>query len=105
MIEPTESESKIELDRFCDAMISIKGEIDDIISGKFDPQNNPLKNAPHTAEYITSDKWDHPYSRRTSCFPGEWQNEHKYWPAVSRVNNALGDRNLVCTCPPIDNYK
>jgi len=105
MIEPTESESKIELDRFCNAMISIKKEIDDVINGKINPNDNPLKNAPHTAQYAISDNWSHPYSRYSSCFPGEWQHEYKYWPTVGRVNNAYGDRNLVCTCPPIDEYK
>jgi len=105
MIEPTESESKIELDRFCNAMISIKKEIDDVINGKINPNDNPLKNAPHTAQYTISDNWSHPYSRHSSCFPGEWQHEYKYWPTVGRVNNAYGDRNLVCTCPPLDEYK
>jgi len=105
MIEPTESESKSELDRFCDAMISIKNEIDDVISGKLDPNDNPLVNAPHTAEHALSDDWDHPYSRTKACFPMPWQKDHKYWPSVGRVDNAHGDRNLICTCPNIDEYR
>ena len=105
MIEPTESESKIELDRFCEAMISIKKEINNIIEGKLDKHNNPLKNAPHTAIYALSEEWEHPYSRNSSCYPGAWQKEYKYWPPVGRVDNAYGDRNLVCTCPPMDSYK
>ena len=105
MIEPTESESKSELDRFCDAMISIKNEIDDVISGKLDPNDNPLVNAPHTAEHALSDDWDHPYSRTKACFPMPWQKNHKYWPSVGRVDNAHGDRNLICTCPNIDEYR
>jgi len=104
MIEPTESESKAELDRFCKAMISIKKEIDNVLAGKLDPLDNPLKNAPHTAEHTLSDKWKHGYSRYHACFPGAWQTEYKYWPSVGRVDNAFGDRNLVCTCPPISEY-
>ena len=104
MIEPTESESKTELDRFCKAMISIKKEIDNVLSGKLDPLDNPLKNAPHTAEYTLSDEWKHGYSRHHACFPGAWQTEYKYWPSVGRVDNTFGDRNLVCTCPPISEY-
>ena len=105
MIEPTESESKEELDRFCSAMISIKAEIDKIISGEFDPTDNPLKNAPHTIKNVISDSWDHKYSREIAAFPAKWLNEHKYWPCVGRVDNAYGDRNLVCTCPPLSDYK
>ena len=104
MIEPTESESKAELDRFCKAMISIKKEIDNVLAGKLDPLDNPLKNAPHTAEHTLSDEWEHGYSRYHACFPGAWQTEYKYWPSVGRVDNAFGDRNLVCTCPPISEY-
>ena len=104
MIEPTESESKDELDRFCQAMISIKNEINDIVNGNIDKENNPLKNAPHTANYSLSQNWDHPYSRKDACFPGKWQHEYKYWPSVSRIDNAFGDRNLVCSCPPIEEY-
>jgi glycine dehydrogenase len=105
MIEPTESESKSELDRFCDAMILIKDEIDQVVSGKFDKMDNPLKNAPHTSMHSLSDDWDHKYSRHQACFPGEWQKEHKYWPSIGRIDNAFGDRNLVCTCPPIEDYE
>ncbi len=105
MIEPTESESLLELDRFCQAMISIKKEINDIGNGKYDPNDNPLKNAPHTAEYAVSNKWNHRYSRHLSCFPAKWQSKYKYWPSVGRIDNAYGDRNLVCSCPPIDDYK
>ncbi|SVE51055.1 uncharacterized protein METZ01_LOCUS503909, partial [marine metagenome] len=104
MIEPTESESKTELDRFCKAMISIKNEIDDVLAGNLDPLDNPLKNAPHTVEHSLSDDWKHEYSRYHACFPGAWQTEYKYWPSVGRVDNAFGDRNLVCTCPPVDEY-
>ncbi len=105
MIEPTESESKPELDRFIQAMISIKKEIDDVVSGKYDPIDNPLKNAPHTAEHALSDNWSHPYSRHGSSFPMDWQSEYKYWPSVGRIDNAYGDRNLVCTCPSTDDYR
>jgi len=104
MIEPTESESKTELDRFCKAMISIKNEIDAVLAGNLDPLNNPLKNAPHTVEHILSDDWKHEYSRYHACFPGAWQTEYKYWPPIGRVDNAFGDRNLVCTCPPVSEY-
>ena len=85
-------------------MISIKKEIDDVLAGKLDPLDNPLKNAPHTVEHILSDDWKHGYSRYHACFPGAWQTEYKYWPSVGRVDNAFGDRNLVCTCPPISEY-
>ena len=105
MIEPTESESKKELDRFCDAMISIKKEIDKVISGEYDPIDNPLKNSPHTVEHVTSDNWTHNYSRKIAAFPAKWLFDYKYWPSVGRVDNTYGDRNLVCTCPPISYYK
>tara|TARA_A100001011_G_scaffold73597_1_gene75520 strand:- start:3919 stop:6741 length:2823 start_codon:yes stop_codon:yes gene_type:complete len=105
MIEPTESESKPELDRFIQAMISIKKEIDNVVSGEYDPIDNPLKNAPHTAEHALSDNWSHPYSRHGSSFPMDWQSEYKYWPSVGRIDNAYGDRNLVCTCPSTDDYR
>ena len=104
MIEPTESESKKELDRFCDAMVSIKKEIDDVVNGKFDPEDNPLKNAPHTALSIMNDNWNHKYSREIAAYPAAWLKDYKYWPSVGRVDNAFGDRNLICTCPPIDDY-
>ncbi len=103
MIEPTESETKAELDRFCDAMIAIRGEISDIESGKIDAENNPLKNAPHTMEDLVKD-WDRPYSREQGCFPPGAFRVDKYWPPVNRVDNVWGDRNLACTCPPMDEY-
>jgi len=100
MVEPTESESKYELDRFCDAMIAIHSEIRAIESGVMDKADNPLKNAPHTAQMIAADKWDHPYSRQQAAFPAPWTRADKFWPAVGRVDNVYGDRNVVCTCPP-----
>ncbi|MEO7299790.1 MAG: aminomethyl-transferring glycine dehydrogenase [Verrucomicrobiota bacterium] len=104
MIEPTESESKEELDRFCEAMISIHAEILEIESGKGDKQNNVIKNAPHTAEAVVSDKWDRPYSREQAAFPTKWTRENKFWPAVGRVDNVYGDRNLICSCVGMDSY-
>jgi glycine dehydrogenase len=102
MVEPTESEPKHELDRFCDALISIHAEIDAIANGKADRENNVLKNAPHTARQIASDKWNRPYSREQAAFPAPWTREHKFWPAVARIDNVYGDRNLFCSCPPLD---
>jgi glycine dehydrogenase len=102
MIEPTESEPKHELDRFCDAMISIHAEIEAIANEKADRQNNLLKNAPHTAQQIASDKWDRPYSREQAAFPAPWTRDFKFWPAVARIDNVYGDRNLFCSCPPIE---
>jgi glycine dehydrogenase len=104
MIEPTESESKEELDRFCDAMISIHREIEAIVSGEADRQNNALKNAPHTAQQVTADNWDRPYSREQAAYPAPWTREHKFWPAVARIDNVYGDRNLMCSCPPIEEF-
>ena len=104
MIEPTESESKAELDRFCDAMIRIREEIRVLEQGKMDRQNNPLKNAPHTADDLTADTWDRPYGREQAVFPAPWVRERKFWPYVARVDNPWGDRNLVCTCPPMEDY-
>jgi glycine dehydrogenase len=98
MIEPTESESMEELDRLCDALIAIHGEIQAIESGQADPRNNLLKNAPHTAESVISDHWDRPYTREQAAFPAPWTRQHKFWPAVARVDGVYGDRNLVCTC-------
>jgi glycine dehydrogenase len=98
MIEPTESESLEELDRFCDALIAIHAEIQAVESGQSDPQNNLLKNAPHTAQAVISDKWDRPYTREQAAFPAPWTRDHKFWPAVGRVDNVHGDRNLVCAC-------
>jgi glycine dehydrogenase len=104
MIEPTESETKEELDRFCDALISIRAEIREIEIGLADRQDNVLKNAPHTADSLTVDEWNHAYSRQKAAFPAPWTREFKFWPFVARVNNAYGDRNLVCACPPIETY-
>jgi glycine dehydrogenase len=104
MIEPTESEDKAELDRFCDAMIGIYDEIKDIEAGKFDKANNPLKNAPHTQAVVCADTWDLPYSRKEAAFPLYYVTLNKFWPSVARINNTYGDRNLVCTCEPIESY-
>ena len=98
MIEPTESESLEELDRLCDALIAIHAEIQAIETGRADPQNNLLKNAPHTAEAVISGEWNRPYAREQAAFPAPWTREHKFWPAVARVDNVYGDRNLVCAC-------
>ncbi len=103
MVEPTESEPKDELDRFCEAMLSIRAEAQDIIDGKIDAENNPLKNAPHTVRDLVGD-WDRPYTREQACFPPGSMGVDKYWSPVNRVDNAYGDRNLVCTCPPMDAY-
>jgi glycine cleavage system P protein (glycine dehydrogenase) len=104
MIEPTESESKAELDRFCEAMISIYGEIQAVVSGSADKKNNVLKNAPHTAQQVTADNWDRPYSREEAAYPAPWTREHKFWPAIGRIDSVYGDRNLFCTCPPIEAF-
>jgi glycine dehydrogenase len=104
MIEPTESESKAEMDRFCDALIKIRGEIQEIVEGRAPRDNNVLKNAPHTAEAVTATQWPHPYSREQAAFPAPWVRERKFWPAVGRIDDAYGDRNLVCTCPPMESY-
>ena len=105
MVEPTESESKAELDRFVDAMISIRNEILEIEESKADKNDNVLKNSPHIAAELISDGWSHPYSREKACFPVDWIRENKFWTSVGRVNNAYGDRNLVCSCPPMDAYE
>ena len=106
MIEPTESESKDELDRFCAAMISIKQEIDEVARGEYDKENNVLHNAPHTLARLTVDAWEYPYTREKAAFPIGYLNEgYKFWPASARVNNAFGDRNLICTCPTVDSYR
>ncbi|MBU0697648.1 MAG: aminomethyl-transferring glycine dehydrogenase [Bacteroidetes bacterium] len=105
MVEPTESEPKHELDRFCDAMIAIRNEISDVESGLLDKVNNPLKNAPHTVAVITSNDWDKPYTRQKAAFPLPYVAEHKFWPSVGRVNDTFGDRTLICTCPPIEEYE
>ena len=104
MIEPTESESREELDRFCDAMISIHAEIKAVASGAADKKNNVLKNAPHTAQVVISDQWDRPYPRETAAYPAPWTRIFKFWPAVGRIDNVYGDRNLICSCPPMDEY-
>lgn len=105
MVEPTESEPKHELDRFCDAMIAIRNEIADVESGLLDKVNNPLKNAPHTAAVITGNEWDKPYTRQKAGFPLPYVAERKFWPSVGRVNDTFGDRTLICTCPPIEEYE
>ena len=104
MVEPTESESQRELDRFCDALISIKEEISEIENGNADSKDNVLKNAPHTAVSVISNDWNHRYSREKAAYPVEWVKANKFWPSVGRVNNAYGDRNLICTCNPIEDY-
>jgi glycine dehydrogenase len=104
MIEPTESESKPELDRFCDAMIAIREEIGEIEKGIADKVDNVLKNAPHTQVRVTADEWTHAYTRQQAAFPAPWVRESKFWPAVARVESAYGDRHLVCSCPPTDSY-
>ncbi|GAB3623033.1 aminomethyl-transferring glycine dehydrogenase [Mariniluteicoccus endophyticus] len=112
MVEPTESESKAELDRFCDAMIAIKGEIDRVAAGEWPAGDNPLHNAPHTLARVTADEWPHPYSRREAAYPGGQHlgpiagaGRDKYWPAVARIDGVFGDRNLVCSCPPLEAYE
>ncbi len=104
MIEPTESESKEELDRFCDALISIHTEIQEIIDGKADKENNVLKHAPHTAQVVISDAWDRPYSREKAAYPMEILRDHKFWPYIGRIDNVHGDRNLVCSCVGMEEY-
>ena len=104
MIEPTESEVKEELDRFCEAMISIRKEIEEVENGLSDQQNNPLKNAPHSYKILLANEWNYPYSREKAAFPADYVRENKFWPSVSRVDNAYGDRNLVCSCLPVDEY-
>ena len=104
MIEPTESETKEELDRFCDALISIKKEIDEIATGSADKDNNVLKNAPHTADLALAETWEFPYSRQKAVYPLPYVKEAKFWPAVRRIDNAYGDRNLMCSCIPVEDY-
>lgn len=105
MIEPTESESKAEVDRFIESMIAIRKEITAVETGKVDKENNALKNAPHTAQMMMKPEWNHPYSREEAVYPAAWLRENKYWPTVGRVDNAYGDRNLICSCPPLDSYQ
>jgi glycine dehydrogenase len=104
MIEPTESESRAELDRFCEAMISIREEIRAVEDGRLPREDNPLKNAPHTIEVIAKAEWKHPYTRELAVYPAPWTRDRKFFPAVGRLNNALGDRKLICTCPPMEAY-
>ena len=104
MVEPTESETKEEIDRFCDAMIAIHGEIKAIESGQVNPQNNLLKNAPHTADILAADNWNRPYSREQAAFPAKWLHDHKFWPPVTRIDNVYGDRNPICTCVGMEGY-
>jgi glycine dehydrogenase len=104
MIEPTESESKAEMDRFCDAMAAIKAEIEKVAAGEWPADNNPLVNAPHTLADITND-WDRPYTREEAVFPKTWLRDHKFWPTVNRIDDVYGDRNLVCSCPPLSAYQ
>lgn len=105
MIEPTESEAKSELDRFCEALILIRAEIQEIIDGRQPRTNNLLKNAPHTAAVVTATEWNRPYSREQAAFPAPWTRSSKFWPSVSRIDEAYGDRHLICTCPPIESYQ
>ena len=104
MIEPTESEDKAELDRFCDAMLNIRKEISDIEGGKSDKADNVLKNAPHTQFVITADEWSKSYTRQQAAYPLAFVKKNKFWPSISRVNNTYGDRNLICTCEPTESY-
>ncbi|MBI3586483.1 MAG: aminomethyl-transferring glycine dehydrogenase [Ignavibacteriales bacterium] len=104
MIEPTESEPKAELDRFADALISIKSEIQEISEGKADPNDNVLKNSPHTIQVVISDEWTHPYSRAKAAYPLPYLKQRKFWPSTGRINSTYGDRNIVCSCPPIEEY-
>jgi glycine dehydrogenase len=104
MIEPTESEPKAELDRFCEALIAIRREIQTVIEGRVDARDNVLKNAPHTADVIAADEWSHPYTREQAAYPLPFVRAHKVWPAVARIDNPYGDRNLMCACPPIEEY-
>ncbi len=103
MVEPTESEDLVELDRFCDAMIAIRAEIDKVGSGEWDAEDNPLRNAPHTALCL-AEEWTHPYSREVAAFPSAASRAAKYWPPVRRIDGAYGDRHLVCSCPPVEAF-
>jgi glycine dehydrogenase len=105
MVEPTESESRAELDRFCDAMVAIRAEIRAIGQGQAPRETNLLKNAPHTVRDLADEHWQRPYSRTQACFPAGVSPARKYWPPVNRIDNAYGDRNLVCSCPPLEAYR
>jgi glycine dehydrogenase len=102
MVEPTESESREELDRFCEAMVAIREEIREIEEGRADRENNPLRRAPHTVAALIDEDWARPYTREQAAYPCPWVRERKFWPAVGRIDNAYGDRNLFCSCPPIE---
>jgi glycine dehydrogenase len=102
MVEPTESESKAELDRFCQALIAIRSEIREIQEGRMPAETSPLRMAPHTAHAVTAAEWDRPYTRRQGAFPAPWVEESKFWPAVARIDNTWGDRNLFCACPTVE---
>jgi glycine dehydrogenase len=102
MVEPTESESRPELDRFCDSLLQIREEIRAVEEGRMKAADSPLKHAPHTTRAVVSDSWDRAYSREVAAFPAPWTREQKFWPPVARIDNAYGDRNLVCTCPPLE---
>jgi len=104
MVEPTESEPRAELDRFCEAMMAIRQEIEEVVTGRADPKDNVLKNAPHPATMVAADVWTHPYSREKAAFPLPWVRSNKFWPSVARIDNPYGDRNLMCVCPPIETY-
>ena len=104
MIEPTESETKSEIDRFCEVMISIRKEIEEVATGAADKENNVLKNAPHTYRTVVSDSWELPYSREKAAFPMPELKYNKFWPSVSRIDSAYGDRNLMCSCVPVEEY-
>jgi glycine dehydrogenase len=105
MVEPTESESLQELDKFINAMVSIAGEIEEVKEGKADREDNVLRNSPHTVKVVTANEWNHKYDRQKAAFPLKWIAENKFWPAVGRVDDGYGDRNLVCTCDPVDSYR
>jgi len=105
MVEPTESESLQELDKFISAMISISSEIHEIKEGKTDKEDNVLRNSPHTVKVITANEWTHKYDRQKAAFPLKWIVENKFWPAVGRIDDGYGDRNLICTCDPVDSYR
>ena len=102
MVEPTESESKAELDRFCAAMIAIRGEIEEVVTGQADKKDNILKHAPHTAQAVSADSWARPYSRQQAAWPLDWVRQNKFWPSVARVDNVYGDKHLVCVCAPVE---
>ncbi len=105
MIEPTESEPLEEMDRFCDAMIAIRAEAAKVAQGQWPREDNPLVNAPHTATEVTSVEWNHPYSRQQAAFPQPLVSQAKFWPSVARIDNVWGDRNLFCSCPPVEDLQ